>query len=562
MCRRPSRVEWPGAGRFGAAAGRERIHLAPVPSSIGGGRSGPPTLHDRASGILLHPTSLPGPFGCGDLGPATDRFAAWLEAAGQRWWQMLPVGPVGYGNSPYSALSAFAGNPLLLSVERLAADGFDVGAPPPGFPAERVDFAAAIPWHRQMLRAAFRSWEGAQDPRFDEFCREQAHWLDDWALFMALKEAQGGRAWFEWDEPLRDRRPDALESQRRALAPEIMRHRFVQWLFDREWERLRSTCAAHGIGLIGDLPIFVAHDSADVWAHRELFFVDGKGYPSVVSGVPPDYFSRTGQRWGNPLYRWDVLRESGYAWWLERLRQMLHRFDAIRLDHFIGFTRYWEIPGQDQTAERGRWIPGPGADFFRTAQASLGELPLIAEDLGAVTPEVTALRDEFGLPGIRILQFAFGTDPQAPSFLPHHYPRNAVVYTGTHDNDTVEGWYRDPGGAGSPRTPQQAEKERRTAERYLGLDECAPRAGARVDGMHWAMIRAAMASVANVAIIPLQDVLGLGSEARMNLPGTSTGNWEWRFREGALDSGLSDRLDRMALLYDRAPAREEPKGDA
>ncbi|HEY0839960.1 MAG TPA: 4-alpha-glucanotransferase, partial [Vulgatibacter sp.] len=466
-----------------------------MPSSNGGGRRGPPTLHSRASGILLHPTSLPGPFGCGDLGPAADRFAAWLEAAGQRWWQMLPVGPVGYGNSPYSALSAFAGNPLLLSPERLAADGYDVGAPPPRFPDDRVDFAAAIPWHRQMLEAAFRSWEGASDPRFDRFCREQAHWLDDWALFMALKEARGGRAWFEWEEPLRDRWPDALAAQRRALAPELVRHRFVQWLFDREWERLRATCAAHGVGLIGDLPIFVAHDSADVWAHRELFFVDGRGQPSVVAGVPPDYFSRSGQRWGNPLYRWDALRESGYAWWLERLRQVLHRFDAIRLDHFIGFTRYWEIPGQDETAERGRWLPGPGDDFFRAAHDALGELPLIAEDLGAVTPEVTALRDRFGLPGIRILQFAFGTDPQAPDFLPHNYPRNAVVYTGTHDNDTVEGWYRDPGGPGSQRTPQQAEKERRAAERYLGMEGCSPHPGARVDGMHWAMIRAVLASV-------------------------------------------------------------------
>jgi len=522
-----------------------------VPSSTGRGRRGPPTLHDRASGILLHPTSLPGPYGCGDLGPSAEAFAGWLERAGQRWWQMLPVGPLGYGNSPYSALSAFAGNPLLLSPERLAAEGFDVGGQPPPLPAERVDYAATATWRDRMLRAAFDSWTGSIDPRFRRFCSEQAIWLDDWALFAALKEESGGRPWFEWEDPLRDRRADALEAKRRQLATEIERHRFVQWQFDLEWERLREVCASRGIGLIGDLPIFVAHDSADVWAHRDLFFVDGTGRPSVVAGVPPDYFSATGQRWGNPLYRWDVLRDSGYAWWLARLRQMLHRFDAIRLDHFIGFARYWEIPGQDATAERGRWIPGPGADFFEAARTALGDLPLIAEDLGAVTPEVTALRDAFGLPGIRILQFAFGSDPQAPTFKPHNYPRNAVAYTGTHDNDTAEGWYRSPGGGGSPQSAQQAEWERGFASRYLGMDACRSD-----DGIHWHMIRALMVSVANHVIVPLQDVLGLGSEARMNVPGTSTGNWEWRFKEGALEDDLAARMEELATLYDRV------KGDA
>lgn len=516
-------------------------------SSTGRGRRGPPTLHDRASGILLHPTSLPGPYGCGDLGPSADAFAAWLEGAGQRWWQMLPVGPVGYGNSPYSALSAFAGNPLLLSPERLAEEGLDVGGPPPAFSSERVDFQATTAWRDGMLRAAFDSWTGHADPDFRRFCREQASWLDDWALYAALKDESGGKAWFEWDEALRDRRADALESKRRDLSREIERHRFVQWRFERAWDRLRASCAGRGIGLVGDLPIFVAHDSADVWAHRELFFVDGKGMPSVVAGVPPDYFSETGQRWGNPLYRWDVLHDTGYAWWLARLRTMLRRFDAIRLDHFIGFTRYWEIPGQDATAERGRWIPGPGAAFFEAARRELGELPLIAEDLGVVTPEVTVVRDAFGLPGIRILQFAFGTDPQAPTFKPHNYPRNAVAYTGTHDNDTAEGWYRSTGGDADPRSPQQARKEAAFARAYLGLDMCTP----RDEGIHWPMIRALMASVANMVIVPLQDVMGLGTEARMNRPGTATGNWEWRFGEGALGGDLARRLDELARLYDR-----------
>ncbi|AKU93290.1 4-alpha-glucanotransferase [Vulgatibacter incomptus] len=509
----------------------------------------PPTLGERASGILLHPTSLPGPHGCGDLGQGGHRFAEWLAEAGQRWWQVLPLGPLGYGNSPYSALSAFAGNPLLIGLDELGIDE----VPSPSLPSGRVDYGLASAWRRRKLGDAFAARKGSDAPSFRLFCEAERPWLEDFALYSALKDAHGGRSWVEWSPRLRDRDPPALEDARRELAEELERRRWEQWIFEQQWHQLREHCAALGIGLIGDLPIFVSHDSADVWAHRELFFLDERGMPTVVAGVPPDYFSRTGQLWGNPLYRWDRLRDTGYAWWIDRLRQMQRRFDAIRLDHFIGFVRAWEIPAGDPTAENGRWREGPGIGLFRTAREALGELPMIAEDLGAVTPAVKALRDELGLPGIRLLQFAFGTDPQAPDFLPHAYPRNAVVYTGTHDNDTTVGWFEDPGGPHGTRTPDEVARERARALDYLGLEGAGE--------VHWAMIRAVLASVANVAIVPLQDVLGLGSEARMNRPGTLDGNWEWRVREADLDTALAYRLHRLVHTYGRdagAPAAGIP----
>jgi len=501
-----------------------------------------PGLHDRSSGILLHPTSLPGPYGCGDLGPEAHRFAAFLADAGQRWWQMLPVAPVGYGNSPYSALSAFAGNPLLVSLDRLADEGLLERVPRPRLPVDRVDYARTAAFRREQLRAAYAGFGRKGRAAFRRFVEEQASWLEDFVLYRTLKAHHGERHWIEWEPELRDREPAALARAARTLADELEYHRFVQWIFERQWNELHERCAELGIGLVGDLPIFVAHDSADVWAHRELFFLDETGRPTVIAGVPPDYFSATGQRWGNPLYRWDVLREDGYAWWIARFHQMLRRFDAVRLDHFIGFTRYWEIPADEPTAVNGRWVPGPGAHFFEAVQRALGPLPLIAEDLGAVTPEVTALRDQFAMPGIRILQFAFGTDPQAPTFKPHNYPRNAAAYTGTHDNDTVVGWFYDPGGGASSRTPAQAEAERRFAMRYLGSDGAA---------VHWDMIRALYVSVAHLAIVPLQDVLGLGPEARMNRPGLAEGNWEWRFARRDLTRPLAARLRQMVLDYDR-----------
>lgn len=498
-------------------------------------------LDQRSSGVLLHPTSLPGPFGCGDLGPASHAFVRDLARAGQRWWLMLPVGPVGYGNSPYSALSAFAGSPLLISPNVLVADGLLPKIPrPPRLANARVDYEATAAFRTRVLREAFvrsRAWPKRHPLRQSEaaFVEREGWWLNDFALYAAIKEQQHRAGWISWPAPLRDRKPAALRDVARELAENVAFQQFQQWLFDRQWRALRDHAHQHGIRLIGDAPIFVAHDSADVWAHRELFHLDRTGKSIVVAGVPPDYFSRTGQLWGNPLYRWDRLRRTGYRWWMDRLRHLLDRFDVLRVDHFIGFQRYWEIPAGAKTAQSGRWRPGPSAPFFDKARRELDRLPLIAEDLGAITPEVKALRDQFDLPGIRILQFAFGTDPSAPDFLPHNYPRRCVVFTGTHDNDTTVGWFTDPGGQGGTRSPAQTEKERRVARAYLGEDE----------PVHWAMIRMASLSVAAISIFPMQDLLGLGSEARMNRPGTAEGNWEWRLGRAA---GLPQAWERLAGL--------------
>jgi 4-alpha-glucanotransferase len=489
-------------------------------------------LSERASGVLLHPTSLPGRHGNGDVGAEARAFAAWLRGAGQRWWQMLPVGPVGYGNSPYSALSTFAGNPLLISLDRLVEEGLlprSAVAAAPQFPSRRTDYASARAWRETNLRIAFSAFQKrtSDHGQFETFCAENAAWLDDYALYAAVKRARRELPWTQWEPELRSRDAEALDRAKHALREEIEQQRFEQFVFQRHWRALHDECAMQGLGLIGDLPIFVAHDSADVWANRELFFLDPQGEPTVVAGVPPDYFSATGQRWGNPLYRWDVLERTGFRWWLQRFSRLLSLFDAVRLDHFIGFTRYWEIPANEPTAINGRWVPAPGAKLFER----LGRAELIAEDLGAVTPEVTALRDRFHFPGIKLLQFAFGTDLQAPTFLPFAYPRASVAYTGTHDNDTTQGWFAHLGA-----------DERRAALEYLGT------AGKEI---HWEMLRTVWASVANLAIAPVQDLLGLGSEARMNQPGTSEGNWEFRLQElpGAAVQG---RLHDLTRIYGRS----------
>ena len=512
-----------------------------------------PHLHQRASGVLLHPSSLPGPHGSGDLGDGARRFVDFLAAAAQRWWQMLPVGPPGYGESPYSAESTFAGSPLIVSLDGLAASGLlDPATLAPEAPLrdDRVDYPPMAAHRTKHLRAAFERFQARRDRRgFGAFCESNAAWLDEFALFRALKRAHGGVQWTRWPMGVRKREPLALEAARRDLAREVALEKFVQYAFEQQWQELRAYAAARGIGLIGDLPIFVAHDSADVWQSPDSFRLDEAGEPSVVAGCPPDYFSATGQRWGNPLYRWRRMKSSGYRWWIERLRVTLRRFDAVRLDHFIGFQRYWEIPSTEPTAVRGRWMKGPGADFFEAVKRGLGDLPLIAEDLGEVTPAVYALRDRFRLPGIRILQFAFGNDRSAPSFLPHNYPRRAVVYTGTHDNDTVVGWFHDPGGPDSTRTAEQAAKEREATLRYLGTTG---------EEIHWDMIRAALASVARTALFPLQDVLGLGSDARMNRPGKQEGNWTWRFADGALTAAVSGRLASLTTTYGRAGRGDEP----
>jgi 4-alpha-glucanotransferase len=496
-----------------------------------------PKLSDRTAGLLLHPTSLAGAAENGDLGPEARAFIDFLADADQRWWQMLPVGPPGYGNSPYSAESAFAGSAALISIDRLVEDGL-LSAAQRGQP------------RGELLRAAFAAFRaGGGSPEADHFIAASAGWLDDYALYRAIKRAHGDRQWTHWPAELRDREPRVLAEAGAALADEIAFARFVQWRFARDWRALRTYAHARGIGLIGDIPIFVAHDSADVWQHRELFTLDdATGEPALVAGVPPDYFSATGQRWGNPLYRWDRMRADGFAWWIERFRATLGAFDALRLDHFIGFARYWEIAAHEATAVNGHWREGPGVPFFAAVREALGELPLIAEDLGAMTPEVHALRDRFELPGIKVLQFAFGTDPSAPDFIPHNYPRRAVVYTGTHDNDTTWGWFHDPGSDGGSRSPAQTERERQAALHYMGAG---PEGASDI---HWRMIRLMLMSVANVAIIPVQDILGLGSEARMNRPGVGQGNWSFRLTPGALTPALAARLRDLTVTYGRGRA--------
>lgn len=503
----------------------------------------------RASGILLHPTSLPGRYGIGELGAQALEFAELLSGARQRLWQVLPLGPTGYGDSPYQCFSAFAGNPLLIDLDSLAAEGLlEAGelAAAPDFSEDGVDYEGVVRFKLPLLdRAAERFQANAlasERAEFGLFRTTHAGWLEDYALFMAAKEAHGGSAWVEWEPELAAREPKALARLARENAGLVEARCLWQWLFFRQWTALRRHCRARGVEIMGDLPIFVAHDSADVWAHRELFQLEPDGRPSVVAGVPPDYFSATGQLWGNPLYDWDVLAESGYRWWIERFRAALELLDVVRLDHFRGFEAYWEVQGGETTASKGRWVKGPGASLFEALRAALGELPIVAENLGVITPEVEALREQFGFPGMTILQFAFGTDPQGPGFRPHNYVRDLVAYTGTHDNDTTVGWWTS-GVGDSTRTSQEAKAERELAAKYLDA------AGREI---HWAMIRALMVSVADTVVIPLQDVLGLGSEARMNLPGRPSGNWRWRVKPGAFDETLRERLRELTVLYGRA----------
>lgn len=509
-----------------------------------------PVLKDRRSGVLLQLTSLPGPHGSGDLGPAAPRFAEFLAAAGQGWWQMLPAGPSGYGNCPYMAASAFAGNPEWISLERLREDRLlgrgDLGIELPRANG-KVRFEEMRRFREPRLRKAasefFRQGRHEDLARFEAFGSDHAAWLPDYALWCALKARYGAISWTEWPAEIRGRDPQALARARQELADEIRLHQFYQYEFARQWSELRDRCRVLGIGLIGDVPIYVAHESADVWAHPELFHLDDAGRPVLVAGVPPDYFSPTGQRWGHPLYRWDRLRENGYAWWVARLGRVLGMFDAVRLDHFIGFHRYWEIPASCPTAVEGRWAEGPGADLFDALQRELGSIPIIAEDLGVVTPGVIALRDRYGFPGMRVLQFAFGGNPSLNDHLPHRYPFSCVVYTGTHDNDTTLGWYHalcaraDAGDA-------EAVRERAFLRRYLGGEPAA---------IHWDLARLAIHSTADLAIIPAQDLLGVGPEGRMNLPSTPTGNWEWRMEESALDDRIGIRLRDLTETYGRVP---------
>lgn len=492
----------------------------------------------RSSGILLHPSSLPGKFGIGDIGPSAHRWLDFLDQAGCGLWQVLPLGPTGYGDSPYQCFSAFAGNPYLISPEALLAEGLlqpDDLADLPKFPTERVDFGPVISWKVQLLERSFTRFVAQASPQLKteitQFRTTNASWLDDFALFMAIKEAHGGASWATWEADLRDRQPEALEKARQQYRLAIEQQVYRQFLFFRQWARLRKHAQTRGILIIGDIPIFVAHDSADVWANRDLFYINKKGKPKVVAGVPPDYFSPTGQLWGNPLYRWKIHKSSGYVWWLARFRAVLDLVDIVRLDHFRGFAGYWEVAGNSSTAENGRWVSGPKSDFFKVVRKGLGDLPIIAEDLGVITDDVTELRDQFDLPGMRILQFAFafGGDSTDP-FFPHNYVTNCVAYTGTHDNDTSRGLYE-----------RLDEKAKATYRRYMDRDG---------SNFTWDLIRGVWASVAVFALTTMQDVLNLGNNARMNYPGNPSGNWSWRMLEEAQPE-LAIRLRELNTLYSR-----------
>ncbi|MCX7049440.1 MAG: 4-alpha-glucanotransferase [Candidatus Sumerlaeota bacterium] len=506
----------------------------------------------RQAGILLHPTSLPGRSGIGDIGRPAYEFVKFLIEGAQSLWQLCPLGPTGYGDSPYASLSAFAGNPLLIGLEPLADDGLadasEIDAFP-AFPADHVDYVNVTPAKMAFLmRVGQRFPERANaglKSEFDAFCERNRGWLDDYALYVTLKQSHGGVAWTQWPASLARREPAAMKEARQRHAAQIAACKVIQFLFFRQWASLRRFANERQIRLIGDVPIFVAQDSADVWANPHLFFLKDDGEPTVVSGVPPDYFSPSGQRWGNPIFRWKEMRKDGYAWWIARMKAVLELVDIVRIDHFRGFEAYWEVRAEAPNALNGRWVKGPGADFFLKLRDALGSLPLIAEDLGIITPKVHALREQFGLPGMKILQFAFGDDARNP-YLLHNIEANSVVYTGTHDNDTTLGWYR---GA------DEAVKDK--ARRYLWCD------GANI---HLDLTRTAYMSRARMAIIPLQDVLGFGGEARMNVPGAAEGNWKWRVTPDHLNPGKAGALRYLTELYGRnehpqpaAPANAEAR---
>jgi 4-alpha-glucanotransferase len=499
-----------------------------------------PALEKRGSGILLHLTSLPSDFGIGDMGPWAYRFADFLAESGQRLWQVLPLNPTDpvHGNSPYDSISAFGCSPLLISPERLVDQGLlarqELGSAP-DFPRDRIDYRGVISFKQGLFSLAqsrFRAGGTAED--YGRFCSENADWLEDLALFAALKERFDGRPWQEWPADLRDRDPASLEAARRALAGRIEEGKILQYLFERQWVALREYCNRRNVVIFGDLPVYVNLDSVDVWTHPELFKLDPDKRPTAVAGVPPDYFSETGQRWGNPVYRWDALRESGYAWWIRRLARNLHLFDMVRIDHFRGFAAYWEIPAEEPTAVRGKWVPGPGNDFFQALLRHFPYLPIVAEDLGTITQDVRDLMDRFDLPGMKVLLFAFGDNLATNPYVPHNHVRNCLIYTGTHDNNTVKGWFER----------EVTGEDRERLFRYLGR-EVGP------ERICEEMVRMAMMSVANTAILPMQDLLGLGEEARMNRPARKDGNWQWRLLPEQLSPELAAGLRRMTETYGR-----------
>lgn len=513
----------------------ERTRVAPFPAEY------------RASGLLLHVTSLPSPYGIGDLGPAAFSWVDRLHDAGQRWWQALPLGPTGYGNSPYQSLSSFAGNEMLISPDQLIADELlEAKDCESQFCPDAVDYERVIPFKKRLLE---KTWANFQDgrredltPAFEQFCQVQVHWLDDYALFRALKAKYNGTYYLDWPVELVERRPQTLGDARRELAHQIDRVRFAQFLLFRQADQLKERAHARGIGLIGDLPFFVSPDSSDVWANPELFLLDERRRPRFVGGVPPDYFSAQGQLWGNPVYNWDALRSSHYRWCIDRFQALLAHVDVIRLDHFRGFAAAWHVPFGAPTAQSGQWSPGPGADLFRAVQKELGGLPFTAEDLGLITPDVYALRDGFQIPGTRVLQFAFDGQPDNP-YLPGNYVHNTVVYTGTHDNATTREWYEELTGF-----------QKQNLSDYLQRS-CSP------EGAPLALMQLAWFSKAALAIAPLQDLLSLGKETRMNVPGRADGNWSWRCTEEKLSPSAFQWLGELTNQSQRAPMRSDLADD-
>ncbi len=480
----------------------------------------------------MHPTSLPNDFGIGDFGRTAYNFVDFLSETKQTYWQMLPLNPTGYGDSPYQSFSAFAGNTMLISPEKLVEENLLSEKELENklnFPAEKVDYGTVYNWKNEILSKAFEKFEKTDD--FENFCVDVAWWLDDYALYRAIRQSEDHKQWFEWDESLRFRDEDALNEKREELSVEVEREKFYQFLFFRQWMNLKKYANENGVKIIGDLPIFVSADSADVWSNPSFFKLKESGAPSVVAGVPPDYFSKTGQLWGNPLYDWENLRADGFEFWKKRIGFGLMMADILRIDHFRGFEAVWEVPAEDETAENGSWVKVSGADLFRTLRDNFPEMPFIAEDLGEITPEVLQLRDDFDLPGMKILQFAFGGGAEN-DYLPHNYTKNCAVYTGSHDNNTSRGWYK---------SANKHEKE--FCKKYLKSNGRA---------IHWDFINAAFSSVADTAIIPLQDVLGLGGEARMNFPSTIGGNWQWRFREKDVSKKIKDKLKEITETYGRS----------
>jgi 4-alpha-glucanotransferase len=498
-------------------------------------------MNRRASGILLHLTSLPSPFGIGDFGPEARAFVDFLSESKQSLWQILPLNPIdpAYDNSPYHSISAFASNPLLISPELLRQEGLlrrQELDNLPSFPGERVDYLAVIRVKRKLFQAAFESFKKKKDREdYKRFCEENSSWLEDFAQFVVLKDRFRGMVWSDWPPKFRDRQPEALNAFRRKFQEKIEKEKFLQFTAHHQWLSLKDYCHGKRVHIIGDIPIYVDYDSADVWSNPHLFKLDEKKKPYAVAGVPPDYFSATGQLWGNPLFRWDVLKERGYDWWVQRIAKALSLYDVVRIDHFRGLVGYWEVPAQEATAVNGRWVEASAEDFFHQLERSFLSLPIIAEDLGVITPDVREVMHQFGLPGMKVLLFAFGDDNPFHPYLPHNFEKNYIVYTGTHDNNTARGWFEREAG----------KEQRKRLFRYLGREVSGPE-------VHWDLIRLAMASVANTAIIPLQDVLGIGEEGRMNRPATADGNWRWRFLPGRADSSLAQKLAGMTALYGRS----------